>query len=356
MKRKLFLLSAIQSLIAGSRDVEKNPLWIQGMDEMNRLGLAKTINDRQLPLVFPQRSVLATGQSSGFVGEDVSLISGHLAEYSVLGLAGARYLTDLKFDAKVPAPSSFSVAWKGENTDAADSAGSASSVSFTPKRATGYMDVSRLLLQAGGPDNEQWLTDILLTKLAALVDSTVLGVAAGSTSQPQGMGYKITTGSDTKAAAVVPDFDTLLTLEKTVHDNNALPPNGSGAYITSALGAQILKKKKVEEGFDTRLLQNGIANSYPVFATNAASDAAGSDAAGSLLVFGNFQDLGIALWPTVITVDPFVRALAGIVRITVSMMVDVKGLRGSYKTDEDPALTDADEYSYAFSSAAIKES
>lgn len=80
------LLSAIQSLIAGSRDVEKNPRRIQGMCEMTRLDIYKAINDPQLPLVFPQGSVLATGQGSGFVGEDeedVNELSVDIHVYSV---------------------------------------------------------------------------------------------------------------------------------------------------------------------------------------------------------------------------------------------------------------------------------
>jgi hypothetical protein len=57
-----------------------------------------------------------------------------------------------------------------------------------------------------------------------------------------------------------------------------------------------------------------------------------------------------------INVNGITLAKYGIVRITIHKFLDVRGLQGTYKTDESPAITDNDEFARAFSSLAIKAS
>jgi HK97 family phage major capsid protein len=189
--------------------------------------------------------------------------------------------------------------------------------------------------------------------VARKLEATILGVAAGSTTQPQGMGYKITTGADTKANAAAPTYASMVALETAVDTSNALV--GNLAYITNAGGRGIMKTTLITGTYGERMLLEGSQmNGYPVLVTNSASAVAGDDDIGDLVVFGNWRDLVICQWAGYdITVDPYTLASNNQVKITINAHFDGKGLRGSLATDVH-GVTQADQYAYSFASAAIK--
>lgn len=365
MEKRFSLIQAINNKLEGRNHSDVSlSVFTRGQEEMRHSGLTHS-GDIVLPTEY--RADITAGGSAGagseIVAEQKMAILPPLENKLVLVQAGATFLTGLVGNPSIPSYSGTTVLWKGETTAADDGAGTFSEVNLTPKRLTAYLDVSRLFLAQDSVGAEKMLLDNIASAVAQKLESTVLGVAAGSATQPQGMGYKITTGADTKANAIVPGWDDIVALETAVDLANAA--NGKLGYITNAGGRGILKTIQKTFYLDpsmgysvpgmSTLLDGGLMNGYPVYVTNGCSKIAGDDDAGNLLVFGNWADLCIAQWGGYdITIDPYTVAKEGKIRIVVNAYFDAKGLRGSYKTDEPVATTDPDDYAYSFASTAIK--
>jgi HK97 family phage major capsid protein len=333
-------------------------LFIHGREVFRKAGVS-TQGDIILPYEIRSDELVAGTQYLGkeFVPEDKRPILPPLQNQLVFSQAGATFLTGLTGDVSIPSFSDATVAWKTEIAAAVTAGMTTAEVTFSPKRLTAFMDISKLFLIQSGPAAERMLLDILAAATARKLESTILGVAAGSSTQPQGMGYKVTTGIDTKANSVVPTYAILVGLESTVDAANAAV--GNLAYITNAGGRGILKS--IDKGVnndtgDMLCSESGIVNGYRLLVTNGASAIAGGDNTGDLLVFGNWKDLCIGQWGGYdITVDPYTKAGTGMVVITINAYFDAKGLRGTAATDVHGASTsDPDDYAISFASTALK--
>jgi len=331
-------------------------LFVHGRESFRRAGV-NTDGDIVLPFEMRSDELQSGVQYLGqeMVPEDKRPILPPLWNQLVFSQAGATFLTGLTGTVSIPSFSDATIAWKGEIAAAVTAGITTSEVLLSPKRLTAFMEVSKLFLIQSGPAAERMLMDIISGATARKLESTILGVAAGSSTQPQGMGYKITTGLDTKANAVVPTYATLVGLESSIDANNALV--GNLAYITNAGGRGILKSLDKGVNNDTGDMlasETNMVNGYRLLVTNGASAIAGDDDTGDLLVFGNWKDLVIGQWGGYdITVDPYTAAKNGMVVLTINAYFDAKGLRGTAATDNH-AATDADDYAISFASTAIK--
>ena len=352
------LIKAINDKIENRAHSEVDrDVFTYGKQEFRKAGVSPA-GDIVIPSEI-RAAILAGTATAGqeIVPEDKKAIIPPLVDKLIFSKAGATYMTGLVGNVSIPSYAGTTVAWKGEVAAADDGGGTFSEVEFSPKRLTAYLLVSKLFLAQDGVGAERLLLENIANAVARKLEATILGVAAGSVTQPQGMGYKITTGADTKANAVVPTLATIIALETAVDVGNAL--DGNLAYITNGGGRGILKSidRGVANDTGVMLLEDNMMNGYPVHVTNAASAIAGDDDIGDLVVFGNWADLCIAQWGGYdITVDPYSAAATNQVKITINAYFDAKGLRGSYKTDEPAAATDPDEYAFSFASTAIKAS
>jgi HK97 family phage major capsid protein len=358
-KEPFSLMSAIRAKIeqrempAAARD-----MFVHGREAFKTAGLS-TSGDIILPFEMRANELVAGTNLLGqnFVPEDKKPILPPLMNQLVFTKAGATYLTGLTGDVSVPSFSDATIAWKGEIAAAVTAGMTTAEVTFSPRRLTAFMEVSKLFLLQSGPAAETMLLDILAAATARKLESTILGVAVGSATQPQGMGYKFTTGDDTKGAGIVPTYAALVALESSVDAANAAV--GNLAYITNASGRGILKS--IDKGVnndtgDMLCSETNIVNGYPLLVTNGASGIVSTDNTSDLLVFGNWKDLCICQWGGYdITVDPYTSAGNGMVKITINAYFDAKGLRGTANTSTH-AATSPDDYAISFASTGIKAS
>jgi HK97 family phage major capsid protein len=352
------LIKAINDKIENRNhsDVDRD-VFTYGKQEFRKAGLSPA-GDIVIPSEI-RANILAGTATAGqeIVAEDKKAIIPPLVDKLIFSQAGATFMTGLVGNVSIPSYAGTSVLWKSEVEAAVDGGGAFSEVEFSPKRLTAFILVSKLFLAQDGVGAEKLLLEKIANAVARKLEATILGVADGSATQPQGMGYKITTGADTKANAIVPTLANMIALETAVDVSNAL--DGNLAYITNGGGRGILKSidKGVANDTGDALLENGLLNGYPVLVTNGASAVAGDDDIGDLVAFGNWADLCIAQWGGYdITVDPYTAAATNQVKITINAYFDAKGLRGSYKTDEPAAQTSPDNYAFSFATAAIKAS
>lgn len=135
----------------------------------------------------PNYSVTANGED--VVETDIYNILEPLRANLVFSKVGAHYLGNLVGDVQVPLMSATNVAWAGEVAAASDGSGSFTNITLSPKRLTAKVPISLQMLAQTSQDIEGIIMNDLVKAIGEKIESTVLGYAAGTTTQPAGMFY-----------------------------------------------------------------------------------------------------------------------------------------------------------------------
>jgi HK97 family phage major capsid protein len=219
-------------------------------------------------------------------------------------------MTGLVGNVSIPTYSGTNVAWKGEVAAAEDGAGTFGEVELSPKRLTAYLDISKQFLIQDSASAEEMLKNDIVRALSEKLESTILGNAAGSTTQPAGI-FKLIT-APTGAAAT---YAGTVALEQKLDENNA---TGNYCYIVSPAVKATLRTAAKDSGSGLFTMENDEINGIPVYCTNSCAGA----------VVGNFEDYVIAQWGGIdLTVDPYTQASNGKVRLVINAYFDAKPRR-----------------------------
>lgn len=352
MKKNLFA-EAIYNIMTG-RDHSPEILSISKVasGRLREITTDEALSEQpENTLAWPVRATLTTDTPpTHIIGQATSdYLIPPVSPRTVLSQLGITVLQS-KSDIRIPNSSAFTSGFKGEISDADDGAGTVSSTSFKSLNNTAMFDLSSLI-PTQSPELVPWAIDGALRARDVSIESVVFGLSARTAVAPQGMLYKCTTGTDTKANAVVPTMTNVLGLQETVATAKCF--SGNLAYLTSPKGARILRKSPRESGLDSYMLENdGLLCGYPVFVSDQVSDACGADTLGSGLIFGRWSDLCMVNFGAVlITVDKYSQARSAKLRIVLNSYLDIKGLQGTASTGVG---TDVDEYALSFASMAIK--
>jgi HK97 family phage major capsid protein len=230
--------------------------------------------------------------------------------------AGARMLTGLSGDVKIPKKSAASTAaWiSSEGGPASESEMTVGAVSMSPKTLGAFTDITRQLMLQSSLDVEALVRDDLAQALALAIDKAGLE-GTGADGQPTGIletgGVNVVTGF----AAAVPTFAEVVSLETAVAEDNALLGNLSYIMPASMYGG--LKTKEKAAGTAQFVVEPGnTVNGYRAIVSNQASN--------GILYFGNFSDLLVGMWAGLdILVDPYTASTSGTVRVVALQTVDV---------------------------------
>jgi HK97 family phage major capsid protein len=352
------------SMIKTIRDVVNNKRMSDIATDINLLGAQEFRNaginpegGLLLPSYYERADILAGTATAGqeIVAEDKKGILPPLVDKLVFSQVGATFMPGLVGNVSIPSYAGTTVAWKTEVQDAADGAGTFSEVTFSPKRLTGYLDVSKTFLAQDGVGAERLLLDNIANAVARMLEKTVLGPSTVAASYPSGIGYKINTASSSTKAVLTGATITwakIVGIESEVDTSNAL--QGNLAYMTNAIGRGILKttdKGVANDTGDFLMSEDNMINGYPCLVTNSIVSTYGTGGDGNMVVFGNWADLMIGQWGGYdITVDPYSLAISNQVRIVINAYFDAKGLRGANGTSG----ADLDEYALSFAAESIK--
>jgi len=315
---KFSLLKAIEAR-ANGRNLDEDALNVveAGKNEMRKSGLSFS-GDIILPMEYRANIVAGTANAGQeIVSEQKVGIIEPLRDSLVLVQAGATFLTGLVGDVSIPAYSGTNALWKGEIAAAGDGAGTFSEVTLTPKRLTTYIDVSKQFLNQDSVDAEGLLMNDIVNAIAAKLQSTIFGSAAGSTTQPAGFFATAPTVAGTAT------WTNVVALETAVDTSNAL--KNTAAYITNAGGRGILKSTPKVSGQNGFILEGTDMNGYPVLVTNSVAKSlqTGTDEYG--IVFGDWSQYVIGQWGAIdLVVDGISQAVNGNVRLVVNAYFDAK--------------------------------
>jgi HK97 family phage major capsid protein len=336
---KFSLIRALRDRVEGrSYDNAAKDVFVMGRDEFRKSGI-NSGGEIVLPSYMEKRAnellVGSAGHGQEIVAEGKSALLPPLVDKLIFSKAGATYLSGLVGNVSVPSYTGATVGWKTEIAAADKATPHFEEVVFSPRRLTGYINVSKLFLAQDGVGAERMLLDNIANAVARALEKTILGEVDGDATQPEGIGFGITAAASLTGATLT--YAALVGLESAVDAANAL--DGNLAYITNSIGRGILKttdKGVTNDTGDYLCSEDNMVNGYPLLVTNSIISTYGVGNTGNMVVFANWRDLCIAQWGGYdITVDPYTLAAENMVRIVINSYFDAKGLRGGTTTDYD---------------------
>lgn len=235
----------------------------------------------------------------------------------VLGRAGARMITGLTNNEKINAYGGTTVTWEEETAPAKDGAGTFSGKSFSPKRITAYVDISKRLLLQESDAIDALIRQDMADAVAAKLEATAFGNHEAVTTIPDGLFTGATI--DVKGAA---SWANVLKMEESLQVQNAA--NGSVSYITHPSAASKFKGTVRAAGIPYFISEGNMLNGYPMLTTTnmAKNLQTAGDEYG--IVFANWADYLILQWGALdLTYDPYTKATEGCVRFVINAYFDM---------------------------------
>lgn len=310
MKKNFSLLRAISDIAKGkSLDPIANAVVLEGQNELRNAGMGF---EGQIQLPIENRATVTVNvEGEDVVATDIFDILEPLRAKNVLVQAGASVYSGLVGNVKIPVMGASNVTWEGETSPAKDGAGTFTHVELSPKRLTAYIDISKqFLIQTDNLQAEAKIRQDLINAITSKLESTILGDAAGSTTQPAGIFNGVT-------PTAITSFANITELEAAVEGANVF---GECKYIMDPKSKAVLRNM-ARSADNTRLvMEGGEVDGTQALITSNMGD--------NKLVYGDFSNIVIGQWGAIdLTVDPYTQATNGCVRLVVNAFFDAKVAR-----------------------------
>lgn len=311
-KMEFRLLKAINA-VANNQTIDEvaSSVVEMGKEEMRKSGLSFG-GQIQIPTSELRSTITVASEGEDTVATDLYDILEPLRAKNVLVQAGAKFLTGLVGDVQVPIMAGGNVTWEGETSNASDAGTSFSSVKLSPKRLTAYVDISKQFLAQDSKSAEALIRQDLVNAINSKLESTILGNASGSTTQPAGLFY----GQEVNKITA---FSGVTNLEADIEDANVI---GECKYIISNKAKAAFRNMPKSAKSTELVMEGGQIDGTEVLNT--------SHVPGQGVAYGDWSNLAIGQWGGIdLTVDPYTKAAAGQVRLVINAYFDAKPLRSS---------------------------
>jgi HK97 family phage major capsid protein len=307
MNKEFRLIEAIRDIAQGISLSETSEAYInEGKETFRNAGLACS---GQIVLPVENRAIIQAtvpGQGIEDVSEDKLGIVEALRNKSVLVNAGAQFLTGLKGDVSIPVYSGSNVAWAGETSTAVDGAGNFVEVLLQPKRLISFIDISKQFLIQDTKNAEGLLIADIVRAVNEKLESTLLGNAAGGTTQPAGI-FNIVAPTP-----LTPTFGEIITLEATLENAKVY---GNLGYLVSPTAKATLRTTDKSGSSGKFILENNEIEGQKTLSSG--------NVYASGIVLGNWEDYVIGQWGGIdLTIDPYSQATNGLVRVVINTYFD----------------------------------
>ena len=281
-------------------DEEKKPKE----DNKRNLNNVKNNNckmEKRYSLMKELRSALETGKSFNLadvesraysvsdngddvVATDIYDIWSPLRSKNVLVAAGARTLTNIRNNVQIPLMSAVSANWANETGAAQDGSGTFTSKKLTPKRITAKYPISLQLLAQDSIGVENAIRMDIQKAVNSKLESTLLSSIAGDDDKPAGLFYAAETGS---TMVEIGSFSDVCNFEGKVEEANF----EGGVYVMSPKAKAALRNMPKSAKSTQLVMEGGQVDGTPTFVTSHVAD--------KKIIFGDFSNLVIATWDTV---------------------------------------------------------
>ena len=317
-----FVREAAEGNLTG---IERDAL-AAGKDEYNRLGLSSR------GYVIPSALLRASaGQNYTTAADGGNMIEQMAPKYIdalrnklVIAQLGATVLTDLVGTLPVVKVGDVTAGFLAEGAAGSISKAAVAKATMTPHRAFVAMAFSRDLTRQTSVDVERMLLEKITFAHAQLIDSAAIS-GTGSNNQPTGIlsnsNVAVVAGGTNGAALT---WANLVALETAVNAANG--NRGKLGYLTNAKVVGAMKTTERATNTARFLIENGVANGYPVEMSNLVPSniTKGTGTGLSAAIFGNWEDLFVGQWGGLdIVVDPYTLAANGDIRLVLNAYNDV---------------------------------
>lgn len=310
MTKEFRLIKAIND-IANNRSVDDTAQAVvkAGAEEMRKAGVSYG-GQIQLPTSELRGAITVTAEGEDVVATEIYDILEPLRAKNVLVAAGAKFITGLVGDVQIPSMTAGNVYWEGETTSAKDGAQTFSAVKLSPRRLTCYIDLSKQFLVQTSNSAEAIIRQDIINAINSKLEATILGSAAGTTTQPAGM-------FNGKLKTTIASFKDVCDLEAKIEDANVI---GECKYVMSNKAKAALRNMAKSAKSTELVMEGGAIDGTEVLNTSNVEE--------QNVVYGDFSNLAIGQWGSIdLLVDPYTKAGDGQVRLVVNAYFDAKVLR-----------------------------
>ena len=241
-----------------------------------------------------------------------------LAASALYDRIGVNNLGTVAADTVLPIAGGSTVAWAAEVAAAADGGADFGKVTLTPKRVTGYANLSNVILAQNGPAAEASVMRDMGRNMGTQIDAAMFG-STSVASAPTAI--VATAGTlnfiESAAGGAAGTSADMLEAIQTIADDHGL--DGNLAFVNSwFLYSNI--KSATQVASVSPLYQDDRLAGYPGYFSNAPATVAATSGDG---LFGDFSRVYMAQFgPSNITVDPYSRAVNGEVRLIMNNYYD----------------------------------
>lgn len=313
-KRKFSILKFINEVATDSLSGLELDAAQEGAAEYDRLGFTR---QGQVIPSFLLRDILGQSvtEDGDILGEvRPTVFMPQLNNKLTVQNLGATVLTGLV--GKVPVASSAAVVaqWAAEGKDVEVRKINWAKNMLSPKRNVTRTAVTKDLLRQTSLDVESYLIRLMQNAHNELVEA---GVIAGAVDGPTGI--LKTAGVKTIEAGGAITWEDIVALETAVNENNA--GKGKLGYLTNAKVWGAMKTTPKVAGGERFIMEEAAGNrvnGYPADWTNIVPSAD-----GSVMIFGNWEDLFVGEWGGFdIVIDPYTQAGSAQIIITINAWND----------------------------------
>ena len=325
IKRGYSFLKHVDGVINGNLSGIEKEVQEQAINEARAHG--KSIQGIGIPASMLEKRADLT---SNIPGLSVEGFVDAIREEAIYNRLGAKFL-NLTSDARLPIIGKSSVGFVAENGAAADGGTAFSSVTLSPKRIAGYVNLSKELLQQNGSGVETAIMGDLGKAVAEAISDAMFSPSTADANHPAAISANADIGTFTEStySANVSMFSDLVLAEQTLASAGAL--SGNLAYVLHPTFLKELKQAAQVSGVNPGMVgmnyNQQMVNGYPTYYSNFCGASAGTSADG---IFADWSNVTVGMFGGVdIIVDPYTNAAAGQVRLVVNTFVDFAIAQGA---------------------------
>ena len=230
------------------------------------------------------RAYSVSAEGDDVVATDLYDIWSPLRSKNVLVAAGARTITNVRNNIQIPLMGAVSANWANETGAAQDGSGTFTSKKLTPKRITAKYPISLQLLAQDSIGVENAIREDIMKCINSKLESTLLSNLAGDDDKPAGLFYAPETGS---TVVEIGTFADVCNFEGKVEEANF----EGGKYIMSPKAKAALRNMPKSAKSTQLVMESGQVDGTDAFVTSHVAD--------KKIIFGDFSNLVIATWDTV---------------------------------------------------------
>ena len=228
--------------------------------------------------------------------------------------AGAQIHTGLQGDIAIDTMTAPTLGWTTETGSASGTSTTFSQNTFSPKRLTATLDISKQLLNQSVFAVDQIIEQEMVRQVAVKLEGALFA-SESVTNAAASIMLTVTDNSGSISYPKMVDLETLLAA-----GNNLF---GSIKYITNAAAYGIAKSTLITATYGEQFIaRDGVMNGYPLMVTNSIPSTFGGGAEAGIIL-ADWSDLHLYNFGNVdVIMDPYTQAASGKIRLVLNSYWD----------------------------------